>query len=345
MKIELIDEVVKPVDEFIQRKTEMLPSSQENGFVPIVISENNFHELGLFSDDKALVGIDGGNANVLNAPNFSVDFIRVSGVSYKRNKRVKIVKKEFFCFVKAAVDGDNVKYSVEIFGDNLFDNGISVDSELSTLDGEKYNLEISSVAGIVRRYAELKLGEEIVVGSDEEKYIVIDGSIKAKTEEEKGLIKDLLFAARERKVIVGFLSKTCRLLTKNSSSLNSALNEIGPKSSWFYYPVFKINNSDYLGDIYFVKLNSTSKYVFKLEIDSEFSDNGENYILSLALNSNDPVFYGYPYCLIDADKMARVSNNEKEYLKTMFLSKIKNKEKLQYLLSNLDSHDILDNIS
>jgi hypothetical protein len=71
----------------------------------------------------------------------------------------------------------------------------------------------------------------------------------------------------------------------------------------------------------------------------------EQYIFSLASNSNDPVFYGYPYSLIEADKEARVSNKEKEYFKTIFLSKSKKKDRLKYLLSNLDSHDILDRIS
>lgn len=342
MKIDIINEVVKPVEKFIAEETEMLPFAMEKGFTPIKINEKNFHELGLFSDSKTLVGVDGGNTNILSAPNFSVDFIRVVGVFYKENKRINIIKKEFFCFIKAENRNEKIIYSVDIIGDTFFDVPI-IDSEISTLDGEKYNLEISSVAGMVRRFAELELAKDIINNSNKEISLVIDGSLKVKTKEELSLIKDLVLRAKEKNIPVGFLSKTCRLLTKNASSLNSALNELGPKSSWYYYPVFRINNEDYLGEMYFVKLNSKSKYVFKLEIDKQTG--AENYILSLALNSNDPVFYGYPYCLIEADKIARVSNKEKEYLTTIFLSKIKNKEKLNYLLSNLDAHDILDNIS
>lgn len=342
MKIDIINEVVKPVEKFIAEETEMLPFAMEKGFTPIKINEKNFHELGLFSDSKTLVGVDGGNTNILSAPNFSVDFIRVVGVFYKENKRINIIKKEFFCFIKAENRNEKIIYSVDIIGDTFFDVPI-IDSEISTLDGEKYNLEISSVAGMVRRFAELELAKDIINNSNKEISLVIDGSLKVKTKEELSLIKDLVLRAKEKNIPVGFLSKTCRLLTKNASSLNSALNELGHKSSWYYYPVFRINNEDYLGEMYFVKLNSKSKYVFKLEIDKQTG--AENYILSLALNSNDPVFYGYPYCLIEADKIARVSNKEKEYLTTIFLSKIKNKEKLNYLLSNLDAHDILDNIS
>ena len=330
MNMEFIDRVVKPLDEFIDRKMEMLPFALDNGFIPIKIDEGNFHELGLFSNNAVLVGVDGGNAEILNAPSFSLNFIRVVGVFYNENKRIDILKKEFFCFVKAENKDDKISYSVEIFGDNIFDKELNFSSEIKTLRGEKYRIEIESVGSMVRRYAELKLAESIVNNCQENTSIVVDGSISANSEEELSLIKNLAFSAISNKVKLGFLSKTCRLLTKNAYSLNSVLNEAGPKSSWFYYPVFEINNKDYLGEMYFVKLNSKANHVFRLEIGGKDKGNVEEYILSLALNSNDPIFYGYPYCLIEADKMARVSNNEKEYLRTIFLSKIRNKDKLRY---------------
>ncbi len=61
---------------------------------------------------------------------------------------------------------------------------------------------------------------------------------------------------------------------------------------------------------------------------------------ALAENSQDPVFLGYPYGLVDADKNARVSNAEKGFLRTVFSSKI-DLEKY----NQLDAHDVLDKIS
>ena len=344
MNIELIDRILKPLDDFISKETELLPFAEDRGFIPLKIQKENFHDLGFFGKEMMLTAIDGGNANILGAPNFSLDFIRVAAVSYSGNKKAGILKKEFFCFIKVENADDKIHYSVDIYGDNLFDDNISIKSEFSTLDGERYKLEISSISGIIRRYAELRLAKSIIETSTNESYLLIDGSIKAKTEEELQLITDLLKKAREKNISAGFLSKTCRLLTKNAASLNSALNELGPKSSWFYYPVFKINREDYLGEVYFVKLHAKSEHIFILELDRD-TNNIHDYILSLSMNSNDPIFYGYPYSLIEADKIARVSNKEKEYLKTLFLSKVKNKEKLGYLLSNLDAHDILDKLS
>ncbi|MBD3163937.1 hypothetical protein GF323_01945 [Candidatus Woesearchaeota archaeon] len=332
MRVELIDKAVKPIDEFISKETEMLPFSREKGFIPIEIDEANFHTLSLFSDDRELVGIDGGNSNIISAPNFSVDFIRAAAVYYRGKKRIKAEKKEFFCITKAENKNEKITYSIDAIGDSFFKIS-PISSKMETLDGEKYNLEISSVAGIVRRLAELNLAVQINAANAN---IIIDGSVKAKYAEEMELLQKL----RERESI-GFLSKTSRMLTKNASSLNSALNELGPKASWYYHPIFRINNPYYPGEMYFVKLSAKSKHVFKLEV---LNGDAQRFIQAISMNSDDPVFHGYPYCLIDADKFARVTNNEKEYLKTLFLSKIKNKHKMQYLLSNSDAHDILDNI-
>ena len=67
-------------------------------------------------------------------------------------------------------------------------------------------------------------------------------------------------------------------------------------------------------------------------------------ITSLSLNSGDGSFLGYPYCLAQADQHARVSKKEQEYLRTLLLSQVKNKEKLNALLSSINTHDVLDSL-
>ena len=64
----------------------------------------------------------------------------------------------------------------------------------------------------------------------------------------------------------------------------------------------------------------------------------------MAGNCTDPIFIGYPYGLVEADRVARVSNHEKESLKTMFMVKLRNKNVEKYL-SSVNAHDILDRIS
>ena len=337
MKIEYIDKLIEPIDEFISRETELLPSSTDIGFSPVKLDANNFFEMSMFSSGKGMVAIDGGNANIIKASNISVDFFRVVAVFYKDNKRVNAIKKEFFCIITA--NADEKIYDIQYIGDGILDL-TKVNSRINTLDEENYELDIESIPGIIRRFAELELAKRIIEDGFD---LVIDGSIKVKTEEELSRIKELIDFGDRKKAVVGFLSKTCRLLAGKTGSLNAALNELGPKSSWYYYPVFKIQNKNYLGEMYFVKLDSKSKYCFRLEIGNKTDPS--DYILNLSKNSSDPIFYGYPYCLIDADKFARVTNKEKDYLKALAVTKIKNKKKFQYLISNLDAHDILDNIN
>ena len=70
----------------------------------------------------------------------------------------------------------------------------------------------------------------------------------------------------------------------------------------------------------------------------------EQAINEIASNCCDPIFVGYPYGLVEADRIARVSNQEKESLKTIFLVKLRNKNIEKYL-NAANAHEILDKIS
>ena len=76
------------------------------------------------------------------------------------------------------------------------------------------------------------------------------------------------------------------------------------------------------------------------------NENINNTVSALKQNSKDPVFLGYPYGLIEADKFARISNNEAEYLRMTFVAKAcKSFDKIKQHLNALNAHSILDNIS
>ena len=81
-----------------------------------------------------------------------------------------------------------------------------------------------------------------------------------------------------------------------------------------------------------------------VECSSNQKMKAEEAINELTGNCTDPIFIGYPYGLIEADKVARISNNEKESLKTMFLIKLKSKNIEKYL-NSANAHEILDRIS
>jgi hypothetical protein len=105
------------------------------------------------------------------------------------------------------------------------------------------------------------------------------------------------------------------------------LSKIGPRGCWSYF----VENKTY-----FVKLHPLSKHVFRFEGDKE--------VLPELLNhSNDALFLGYPYSLIVADQLARVSNTEKQALRMNFLLRAENQEILEYL-NTTNAHDILDSL-
>jgi len=200
------------------------------------------------------------------------------------------------------------KYDVETIG------GIELKTSLQVEE------EIGAIPGVIRRYAELHLAKNF-------DNVIIDGSIEDDNPE---LLRELL------KKKIGFLSKTSNL-TKNGVSMHAALLEAGPKSTW-HYPL-----DDDIGQSFIVRLHPKSSHLFKLEIPKGMKP--DDFILDLAMSSSDPVFPGYPYPLIEADRMARISNREKEYFTTLLMSKLKNKERLRYLVSASDAHSILDKMS
>ena len=66
---------------------------------------------------------------------------------------------------------------------------------------------------------------------------------------------------------------------------------------------------------------------------------------SLKNISNDPIFLGYPYGLIDVDQYVRVSDEEKNYLKIKFSAKLgKQFKKLSTEENSINAHQILDSI-
>src|SRR3989344_4755725 len=94
------------------------------------------------------------------------------------------------------------------------------------------------------------------------------------------------------------------------------------------YPVTKITS--------FVKLHQRSRHVFRFE--------GNREVLPFLLpHAADALFLGYPYGLVFADAMARVSNQEQKSLFLRLVLNAENKEIRDYL-STQDAHAILDNL-
>lgn len=312
------------------------------------LSPQNFHKILPQNSDKKLCFIDGGNSELIKAPNLSLHFIRLGGVVFQNNKRVLTKKTEYYALITTTIKNDRIYYKTKFFGTNLLDEANFVfDSYDKTISNGANRADISLIGEIVRKFAEISFASECIDVLDNGDFIVLDNALKASITNEGIYFNRLYEKAVAKGVIVSGLTKTTQLLTKTGDSIIGYLNNISPEGAWYYYPVLNIEDKEHPAEMFFVKLHKSSSYIFRFEIyKKQYNDDANIIFPLLALNSKDPVFLGYPYGLLYIDRISRVSNHESELLKAK-LSVIGNKisNKLKKYQNAVNAHDILDNIS
>ncbi|HLC60800.1 MAG TPA: DNA double-strand break repair nuclease NurA [Candidatus Nanoarchaeia archaeon] len=344
----MFDEVIKKILESINEKsmlTEMYPKFSGEGYRAHKIDVKNFHEIKKSNSDKKIAFIDGGNAEILGSANFSLNLIRVCFIVYKNNKKILSKRFDIFSFIKAVNENNEICYEASFFnvGNSISIDEISFSSFDHTLMNGINRAEIGSAANAIRRFVELKIAKSIS-DSKSADVIVLDGNLQSTMTHENKYLNDLYESCSENNVILSAISKTNSLFTDNGNLLSAVLMGISKLPVWYYHPIAEINNHNHKAELFFAKFHLKSKYVFSFEIFNIQKMIADKVINELASNCCDPIFVGYPYGLVEADRIARVSNQEKESLKTMFLVKLRNKNIEKYL-NAANAHEILDKIS
>ena len=279
------------------------------------INKSDFSEIIPSSQKKSMAFIDGGQAEIYYSGNICLSFIRTAAVIFKESRK-EIIKEEFFLLTKAKYQNNEIFYESKIFSSNklIDEQDLFISSNDSSIKFGKERAPLSSVIPIARRLAELSLAN-----NGEADIIVLDGTLEAKYDcEQKYLNENNKISA---------ISKTCTLFTTTGNNPTILLSKISPSNCWCYNIDEKTN---------FVKLNEKSKHIFRF-------DGNKNILPYLIDQSKDAVFLGYPYGLILADKLARVSNQEKNGMVMKLLLDKENKDLVDYL-SAMNAHDILDNL-
>ena len=283
----------------------------------IGIDPKNFTEIKPAADFLSIAFIDGGQAEIVSTGNLSLSFIRIFAQIFEGEKKVSSHKKEFYLFTRAKWDNNDLLYESRIFGDRLFDErDLVISSNDTTIRKGIERASISQVAGMARRFAELSLAKQVHAD-----FILLDGTL---TPTFKGEEKIISFLPEN----ICALAKSSSLFTISGNSPAVLLNRLGPEGCWKYAVERKTS---------FVKLHPHSRHVFRFEGNPEI-------LPHLSENSRDPLFLGYPYGLVFADKFARISNQEKNSLRSVFLLKPENRRLAEYL-STSDAHHILDTLS
>lgn len=324
--------------------TEAYPKFSGKGYRAHRIDRKNFHEINLSVANKKIAFVDGGNAEIIGSSNFSLNLIRAGCAVYQNNnKKILAEKFEILALVQAVSQNSEIYYKTAFF---TAKNPMPLeDMCFSSFDPALMigvnRVEISNVANAIRRFAELKLAKIISERDNFCDIIVLDGNLQSTLTNENKYLNELYESCSKNNVVLAALSKTTSLFTENGNLLSVVLGNISTLPKWSYHPIVDINNINHKAEMFFVKFHDKSKHIFRLEIFNIQKAKAEETINYLAGNCIDPIFIGYPYGLVEADKIARISNNEKESLRTFFLFKIKDKNIEKYL-SSANAHEILD---
>ena len=329
-------------------------------------SKERFRPITPTDSDRMFVFVDGGNQEILGAPNFSVQMNRVYFSAFKGQKRILDNslpdRIDFFSAVHSCFRKGKLFYDTSVvplaseFEDLLPDEAdLSFDSFDRTVMVGLQRADVSRIAGIARKFAEWEYAFHLVQKEMEKgDVLVLDGTLQTTYTNEFRYAKKLYQAAKAKNVIVTGLSKTSRLFTTTGLSLLGAVSKFAsdheiPYNAWAL-PVAEVTSTDHNAFIFVVKLSDMANHIFRFEIYREQYKNMKpeivNEILSqLAENARDVSFPGYPYGLINADRFARVSGEDAEGYQVLLLSEISKKGRWPKFARHIratDAHNILN---
>jgi hypothetical protein len=285
---------------------------------------DSVHEINRSDFDKVAF-IDGGSAVLFDSSSFCIGKIRVV-VCYFDDERKNVANKVFEAYILSSYkDEKTLCAQIDVIEDNI---GVDISAlEVSVhIDDAEYvskntTLLPNFLVDKVRRLAELHAA--FFAGC----FVCVDGSLRYQDPLEQAVISRL-----KAKGICG-VCKTNSFLTKDHHVL--FLDKKG-------YRKLASPKEEHVPDIYLAKLHPSSQYTFIVECFDDIS----SVVTILSLFSDDPRFFGYPYGLIKADRMARISNQERDRervkVKMLFRDDWK---KIERFVHTKDAHDILDRIS
>lgn len=338
-------------------------------FENMELIKENFQEIKHDEKIKKIAYVDGGNIELLGAPNYSIQLNRTYFSIFEGKKRFKPKilqpRNEFLSYAISKIVNYNGKKNL-IYQTKLFplhkndlqnlpkEEHLIISSMDRTITTGNRRADISRTMSIARRFAEWTLAKRILESElSENDVIVMDGSLQEAFKHEQNYTTPLYKNAKKKKVTVCGLSKTSLLFTNSGVSLLGTIRKLSKEikfGKWFY----KIHTStkDPRGIIFVIKLHRNSNHVYRFEILKEQFDkmndkNFNNLLNSLCANSTDLAMPGYPYGLIDADTFARVKFNEISYYRDLILANISRNNKWKEILDHsitMRVHDDLNSV-
>jgi len=318
----------------------------DSKYTAIPFNDAHFHPIPKESPASSLAFIDGGQCELLKSSHFSLQCIRVCAVIYKNNIRTHFEREEFYVLISVKLDNGRLRYETTFFGNPLhLQESFLFELEDATLRQGIHKVPVSRIGEAVRRFAELKMAEKTAGELQNGDAVVLDGDLRSSMTHESMLFDALYRRAKEKCVAVSGFCKASTLLTDKGNSWNNFLRKKSKLAKWYYHPAAAIESPVHPAEMYFLKLNESSPYIFRFEACKHNASQVGIVISLLAENAADPVFQGYPYGLIEADQWARISRQEEISLKTQLQAYLGKDEILaEEARHDEDAHSVLDAI-
>ncbi|MCK5177812.1 MAG: hypothetical protein KAQ92_08870 [Candidatus Aenigmarchaeota archaeon] len=319
-------------------------------YKPYKIRKNYFSQVKKPLDLKTrkIAFIDGGNNMLLSASNFCIVLNRLHFSLYQNNLRLKpkiADTIDFLSICTSSMENNEIYYNVKVISQNSlfadFDK-ISISSVDKSVSSGLFRAKISKIGDVARKYAEWIFAEEIAKNQlDVGDMIIRDGTLEARFIGESDFADKAYEICSKKNILFAGIAKTTALFTNTGANFSSVLKSHSPENKiWYYYPVVDIDSKYHRAKMYFAKLHEKSNRVLRADIFNGSKYNADEFFYQIADNSKDPCFFGYPYGLIEAHKMALVSNKELQYYKTLAMAYL-DKSVLSDIGSQ-DGHDELD---
>lgn len=365
MSVEVAKKVIENLDEKIEEENLGVPFFGDPRYIVYPLTKDGFVPIPERENNRKIAFVDGGNQEILGAPNFSIQINRVYYNVFKGRERILECslpnKIEFFSVTHSSFRNndifcDTLLFPVkEEFGKILPDErDLSFSSADRTVTVGTMRADISRVASIARRFAEWAYAYYVVENElSRGDVIVLDGSLQTAFKNESNYSSKLYEAANQKGVIITGLSKTSHLFTTTGLPLLGAVRKLADaynvQGKW-YYKVAEGTSSDHNAVIFVTKLNQRAEYVFRYEVYRKqllemSKEEVDEIFAQLAENSQDMCFPGYPYGLIDADRFARVRESEVANFQVLLLSEISKRGKWKKFAPHIrasDAHTLLN---
>jgi len=332
-------ELFNKISKQLESREANRPYFSDNNYSPVDINKDNFKDI---PDNKPgeIAFIDGGNIEIIGNNNFSFQLMRIYYTIYDDNQRKESRKNDYFVLITSVKKEENIIYQVEVYKDDEL-----IGKEESKLTKNNEQLKPENIINNIRRTYEIRAIEEISKSLKSNSIIVIDGNLCAKDDNEQKELDKAYEKVKEKQLLLAAVSKTSSNLTDTGVNLVGYINNLGDENKkWIYTPICVNNNPLHKAEIIIARLHEKSEYAFIIDIFKENKDKIQEICSQLASISKDPVFLGYPYGLIEADRGARCQKQEQSYLQTRLLQ-IENNKKVRNLINTNKAHDILDSIN